>query len=194
MLTLLAAFAEFERSLLRERQAEGIAIAKAKGVYKGRKKALAADEAQELVKLARSGMPGRTGAGLWDQPGDRLPVPANRRGSSDAWSDRLEFNVPPGPNETTPDLRIARRLRNAIYEIEIDYASRHSLRGNTWNLFLRGIGLFGTSSMPEVGHVAEARNLLKRPCGSIPTSSPRWSGMRSAWKANLCGSSMAAMP
>ena len=57
MLTLLAAFAEFERSLLRERQAEGIAIAKAKGVYKGRAKALKPNEAQELVTLARSGIP-----------------------------------------------------------------------------------------------------------------------------------------
>ncbi len=57
MLTLLAAFAEFERSLLRERQAEGIAIAKAKGVYKGRAKALTADQSRELVELARSGMP-----------------------------------------------------------------------------------------------------------------------------------------
>ena len=57
MLTLLAAFAEFERSLLRERQAEGIAIAKAKGVYKGRKKALAPAQAQELLELAQSGMP-----------------------------------------------------------------------------------------------------------------------------------------
>ena len=36
-LTLLGAIAELERSNLRERQAEGIAIAKAKGVYKGRK-------------------------------------------------------------------------------------------------------------------------------------------------------------
>jgi DNA invertase Pin-like site-specific DNA recombinase len=56
MLTMLGAFAEFERSLLRERQAEGIAIAKAKGVYKGRAKALTAEEAQELVALARDGM------------------------------------------------------------------------------------------------------------------------------------------
>ncbi len=57
MLTLLAAFAEFERKLLRERQAEGIAIAKANGVYKGRAKALTPDEARELVNLAQSGMP-----------------------------------------------------------------------------------------------------------------------------------------
>jgi DNA invertase Pin-like site-specific DNA recombinase len=57
MLTMLAAFGEFERELIRERQREGIAIAKAKGVYKGRKKALAPDQQRELVALARSGMP-----------------------------------------------------------------------------------------------------------------------------------------
>jgi len=57
MLTMLAAFGEFERELIRERQREGIAIAKAKGVYKGRKKALAKEQQQELVELARSGMP-----------------------------------------------------------------------------------------------------------------------------------------
>jgi len=57
MLTMLAAFGEFERELIRERQREGIAIAKAKGVYKGRKKALASEQRQELVELARSGMP-----------------------------------------------------------------------------------------------------------------------------------------
>lgn len=37
-LTMLGAVYEFERSILKERQAEGIAIAKAKGKYKGRKK------------------------------------------------------------------------------------------------------------------------------------------------------------
>lgn len=37
MLTLLAAIAEFERSISRERQKEGIAIAKKNDVYKGRK-------------------------------------------------------------------------------------------------------------------------------------------------------------
>jgi DNA invertase Pin-like site-specific DNA recombinase len=33
----MESFAEFERALIRERQREGIAIAKMKGVYKGRK-------------------------------------------------------------------------------------------------------------------------------------------------------------
>lgn len=38
MLTMIAAINEFERQNLLERQAEGIAIAKEKGVYKGRKR------------------------------------------------------------------------------------------------------------------------------------------------------------
>ena len=42
---ILAAVAEFERSLIRERQREGIAVAKAKGVYRGRKKALTEERA-----------------------------------------------------------------------------------------------------------------------------------------------------
>lgn len=37
MLTMIGAINEFERTNLKERQAEGIAIAKEKGVYKGRK-------------------------------------------------------------------------------------------------------------------------------------------------------------
>ena len=37
MLSVIGAIAEFERAVIRERQAEGIAIAKKKGVYLGRK-------------------------------------------------------------------------------------------------------------------------------------------------------------
>jgi DNA invertase Pin-like site-specific DNA recombinase len=38
MFTMLSAFAQFERSLIKERQREAIVLAKAKGtVYKGRK-------------------------------------------------------------------------------------------------------------------------------------------------------------
>jgi DNA invertase Pin-like site-specific DNA recombinase len=36
LLSVLGAFAEFERALIRERQLEGIALAKARGAYKGR--------------------------------------------------------------------------------------------------------------------------------------------------------------
>jgi DNA invertase Pin-like site-specific DNA recombinase len=37
MLSVMGAFAEFERALLRERQREGIALAKRRGAYRGRK-------------------------------------------------------------------------------------------------------------------------------------------------------------
>jgi DNA invertase Pin-like site-specific DNA recombinase len=40
MLSVMGAFAEFERSLIRERQREGIALAKQRGAYRGRKKSL----------------------------------------------------------------------------------------------------------------------------------------------------------
>ena len=40
MRSVMGAFAEFERALLRERQREGIALAKQRGVYRGRKRAL----------------------------------------------------------------------------------------------------------------------------------------------------------
>ena len=41
LLSVMGAFAEFERSLLRERQREGIALARQRGAYRGRKRALA---------------------------------------------------------------------------------------------------------------------------------------------------------
>lgn len=55
MFTMLAAFAEFERALMLERQAEGIAIAKTKGVYKGRKPSLTADQAEAVATRLDSG-------------------------------------------------------------------------------------------------------------------------------------------
>jgi DNA invertase Pin-like site-specific DNA recombinase len=48
MLSVMGAVAEFERSLIKERQKEGIAIAKQKGVYKGRKKSLSDSQIEEL--------------------------------------------------------------------------------------------------------------------------------------------------
>jgi DNA invertase Pin-like site-specific DNA recombinase len=55
MLGIMGSLAEWERSVIRERQLQGIAIAKAKGAYKGRKKALNADEQTELKALAAAG-------------------------------------------------------------------------------------------------------------------------------------------
>jgi DNA invertase Pin-like site-specific DNA recombinase len=40
LLSVMGAFAEFERALIRERQREGIDLAKARGAYKGRKRSL----------------------------------------------------------------------------------------------------------------------------------------------------------
>lgn len=48
MLNLLGAFAEFEVEIRRERQAEGIAKAKATGKYRGRPKSINADEIGRL--------------------------------------------------------------------------------------------------------------------------------------------------
>lgn len=48
LLSMLGAVAEFERSLILERQREGIALAKTRGVYKGRRAKLTEDQAAEL--------------------------------------------------------------------------------------------------------------------------------------------------
>ena len=59
MLQMMGAVAQFERALIRERQAEGIAIAKAKGkgvVYKGRKASLNAAEVAELKAMVTAGV------------------------------------------------------------------------------------------------------------------------------------------
>lgn len=56
LLSMLGAVAEFERSMILERQREGIAIAKAKGKYKGRKKALDSERIAELKKLKAEGV------------------------------------------------------------------------------------------------------------------------------------------
>ena len=50
LLSVMGAFAEFERALIKERQREGIAIAKKQGVYKGRKPALTPERVQELQR------------------------------------------------------------------------------------------------------------------------------------------------
>ena len=57
MLHMLGAFAEFERELIRERQREGVAIAKAAGKYKGRKASLTPARAAELVARMNAGEP-----------------------------------------------------------------------------------------------------------------------------------------
>jgi DNA invertase Pin-like site-specific DNA recombinase len=55
MMTMLAGFAQFERSMIRERQREGIAIAKANGVYKGGKPKLTDEQVADLKARVASG-------------------------------------------------------------------------------------------------------------------------------------------
>ena len=55
MLSVMGAFAEFERALLRERQREGIALAKQRGAYRGRKKTLAPAQAAQLRQRVQAG-------------------------------------------------------------------------------------------------------------------------------------------
>ena len=55
-LHLIGAVAELERSLIRERQREGIEAAKARGVYTGRARVLTDEQAREAKALAKQGM------------------------------------------------------------------------------------------------------------------------------------------
>lgn len=55
LLSMLGSVAEFERALILERQREGIAVAKTRGVYKGRKPSLSPERAVELRQRAAAG-------------------------------------------------------------------------------------------------------------------------------------------
>jgi DNA invertase Pin-like site-specific DNA recombinase len=57
MLSVMGAFAEFERTLIRERQKEGIALAKQRGVYRGRKNSLSPEQVAEMKQRAAGGEP-----------------------------------------------------------------------------------------------------------------------------------------
>ena len=52
LLSVMGAFAQFERELIKERQREGIAAAKKEGVYKGRKPSLSPEQVRELCSRA----------------------------------------------------------------------------------------------------------------------------------------------
>jgi DNA invertase Pin-like site-specific DNA recombinase len=55
MLSVMGAFAEFERALLRERQREGIALAKQRGAYRGRKRSLNMEQIGEIKRRIAAG-------------------------------------------------------------------------------------------------------------------------------------------
>jgi DNA invertase Pin-like site-specific DNA recombinase len=56
LLSMLGAVAEFERAMIRERQREGIALAKARKVYTGRKPTLPPAQVQALRMAASTGI------------------------------------------------------------------------------------------------------------------------------------------
>ena len=55
MLSVMGAVAEFERTLIRERQREGIALAKQRGVYRGRHRSLHPEQIEEVRKRVEAG-------------------------------------------------------------------------------------------------------------------------------------------
>ena len=55
MLSVMGAFAEFERALIRERQREGIALAKRRGAYRGRKRSLNHEQVAEVRRRIEAG-------------------------------------------------------------------------------------------------------------------------------------------
>ena len=55
LLSVMGAFAEFERALIRERQREGIELAKKRGVYRGRRRSLSEEQVTELRQRAGAG-------------------------------------------------------------------------------------------------------------------------------------------
>lgn len=55
LLSVMGAFAQFERELISERQREGIALAKTRGAYVGRKRALTPAQATDLLKRIATG-------------------------------------------------------------------------------------------------------------------------------------------
>lgn len=56
-LNIMASFAQFERAISKERQAEGIRAAKARGVYTGRARKLTAAQLTEARQLIATGVP-----------------------------------------------------------------------------------------------------------------------------------------
>ena len=57
MLSMVGAFAEFERSMIKRRQQEGISLAKKRGVYTGRKRSVSDETLQKVKDMVQQGIP-----------------------------------------------------------------------------------------------------------------------------------------
>lgn len=56
LLSVMGAFAEFDRALIRERRREGIVLAKQRGAYRGRRRSLTSEQAALLTARAAAGV------------------------------------------------------------------------------------------------------------------------------------------
>jgi DNA invertase Pin-like site-specific DNA recombinase len=68
MLSVMGAFAEFERALIRERQREGIAIARQRGAYRGRKRSLSDESWPSCIAVSPPASAKPSSPAIWDQP------------------------------------------------------------------------------------------------------------------------------
>ena len=57
MLSMVGPFAEFERSMIKRRQAQGIALAKARGMYKGSQRSVTDAQIEEIRSMMEMGVP-----------------------------------------------------------------------------------------------------------------------------------------
>ena len=94
LLSVMGAFAEFERALILERQREGIAAAKQRGVYTGRRPALTAEQAHRCA----SGPRPASGSRRWPASSASAARPCTA--ICGPRSARDEGALPPGPART----------------------------------------------------------------------------------------------
>lgn len=130
MLSVMGAVAEFERSLLLERQREGIAIAKKKGVYKGRVPSLTDEQAKALdLRMAE----GESASALAEEYGvSRATVYNTRWTEADiiAVDDLYRQHDKQMLAETAPELKALAdqlgRSPSAVYMrmVQLDYAHK----------------------------------------------------------------------
>ena len=74
MLSVMGAFAEFERAVIRERQREGITLARQRGAYRGRKKSLSPERIEELPPRRRRREAAASCQRLRHQPRNLVPI------------------------------------------------------------------------------------------------------------------------
>ncbi|NNM97472.1 MAG: recombinase family protein [Candidatus Dormibacteraeota bacterium] len=113
LLSVMGAFAEFERSLIRERQREGIELAKARGAYRGRRRSLSDDQVAEIRRRVDDGIPKAALARQFDVSRETLyqalrsAVASQTPALDGGWSDRRR--VPSAGQAASGDSNRARR-------------------------------------------------------------------------------------